>query len=314
MATQDLSAHTELIDAVLRQERALRTEALHRAARRANEAQSRDMAFTNLTQAALLRLLKSDPEFAQGLDSMARLPNEQPTTATVTRPRAPELDPEVGRRIMTGGQPTTSILLQPPFQGNWAQATHSASNERPEWQANGTAQVELPDTLSLKGTIFKGDGLFRCEASRATFLRKAPGFPDGKGPDGMAWISPTITANCWWFDLPMFGITKVGAAVRVEVISFDMNGQNRVEEVNDPRVLWAQRGLMFGLEYNDSWDQPDTLTPFNRDIRAFVIRQNRLYMAVVYCEVLGSAQSMLRPGCLWGQLSAVVDGIEINQT
>jgi hypothetical protein len=78
VTTQDLSEHTELMAAVARQEQALMAEEFARTARVYDEAQSRDGALHDLTQGALMRLLNSDPDFAKGLDALARRPDNDP--------------------------------------------------------------------------------------------------------------------------------------------------------------------------------------------------------------------------------------------
>jgi len=318
---QDLSEHTELIDAVARQEKSLMTDEFRRTAREFDERQARNRAFDDLAQGALLRLLKSDPEFARGLDALAGQPDEAPDSVEIVRHSVPDLHAELGQRVMSGGAfGSTTFSLDPPYQYHWEQTSRV--------QADAQAQANpLTGGLWAKGTIAsiapaEPRSFYAAAGVAATFMRRVDGYADGYGPEGIGWITPSMPdAVRLWTDRPQLAVTSLAGVVGILVRSYDMNGSDRVEEMRTLCGGWRDEGWMFGTYHDPQWGDPGNFDPFytgslfGYQSPAFRVRPHRLYMVWVYGQVWGSARHMwLRSALAQTSFSGDVKRIAVHQT
>jgi hypothetical protein len=305
----ELSQHAELIDAVARQEKALTTEEFHRKAREFDEAQSHDRAFDDLTQDALLRLLKSDPEFASGLDALTRQPNEPSEIAQIARHPAPQRNAERGQRAMSGAFHfgRRLDLLRPPYTHHSTQTT------------NVRAQAYADDngTLDLSGSLDSAGGSFVASAEvGAPFMRMAEGFPPGQGPWGVAVVTPFVYANYQWIDIPRWGATTLAGSFEVSVRAYDMNGVFVYQPVPPFRVnAFNHQGIMFGESHNPDWPEETSLSPLGlNDVPPpFQIRTDMFYWVLVSCTVRGWVTNKVISSFVGNRLRAEVSAIGIHQ-
>jgi hypothetical protein len=295
----------------------LMAEEFARTARVYDEAQSRDGALHDLTQGALKRLLNSDPDFAKGLDALARRPDNDPDHSEIARHPTPGPQIGPGQRVMGGGASfaPTFVNLDPPYQYYWKDSTRVQANSDAQaypqngylWTTGTIASVAPGDARSFRAAAAVG----------ATFMRRVDGLPDGQGPEGFAWITPHVhDAVHLWTDRPSLATTSLGGGFGITVRSWDMNGHNQIDEFRTFKTHWSHQGFMFGESQNsDNFDPFYSGTLFGYESQAFRIRPGRLYMVWIDCQIWGNARNMwLRSALVETFCSGNVARITVHQT
>lgn len=318
MTIQDSYPRSELIDAVVQQGKALMTDEFCRFARDLDESQSRDRGFEDLIHAALVRLLRSDAAVASGLDGLVEHATTRPDLIESARHRVPDLHAERGQQVMAGGSlARTSVTLGPPYRFYWTDTRNV--------QAIVGAQADPRlGNLYAGGTIASiapGDGsrsFHSAAAVGATFMRRVDGYAEGKGPEGLAWISPGVyDAVHGWTNRPEFASTSLAGGMGIQVRSWDMDGGNQFEDLRTFRRSWSNQAVMFGEFENDSYrfDPFYVDSLFGYESPAFRIRADRLYLVFVYCHVWAHARNMwVRSALVNNFFRGRVQSITVNQT